>query len=526
MENAKIFRIPKDRNYTCINNKHVFDSNISELASRLLTVVLALPDSWKFTVSGMATMLARGRKAIRKAIANLVQSGYAYVEQPRNEKTGYFENNIYTFYETPEVNPHLNPQQNQEISETPVNRDSIRVPKTEEPSRYDRLGTLSNTNKLNTDKVNKSESVSRQIDKFTPQSNNDGINGEASVADSEIAIILKENTIGIGLEDKQFVEEMIQHLNKAISIGKISLNNAIDKLKTIISTEDSLNSFIKKLHQVCIDSLPNLKYPKAKNSFIRKIIVNKLREYIPESIESNQNITNQTNVSTIQKGQIKTKEEPLNFREMLISLNSSLLREYDINDSIFDNEENFWSYFEDWEDAQVKSCVISEELRHNQTDMQNILKFLMCWNDLESGEFKSFSQYAISYLAEVLQTGKCCGQEINCHNLISYLNYINWGGRDDYERETTEESICDFMECFFRHYCKQIEAYPPKSANRKGYITKMLINYLNGEYQAISAHTHACMKNIGNTQKNTNHNYDENSSLQELYEYERRYYMS
>ncbi|MDE6658067.1 MAG: hypothetical protein K2J88_05735, partial [Oscillospiraceae bacterium] len=64
------------------------------------------------------------------------------------------------------------------------------------------------------------------------------------------------------------------------------------------------------------------------------------------------------------------------------------------------------------------------------------------------------------------------------------------------------------------------------SAIKKGYITKMLINYLNGEYQAISAHTHACMKNIDNTQRNTNYNYGENSSLQDLYEYERRYYMS
>ncbi|MDE5792274.1 MAG: hypothetical protein K2H66_01965, partial [Oscillospiraceae bacterium] len=106
---------------------------------------------------------------------------------------------------------------------------------------------------------------------------------------------------------------------------------------------------------------------------------------------------------------------------------------------------------------------------------------------------------------------------------ISYLNYINFGGKDDYERETTEESICDFMECFFNHYCKQIKAYPPKSANKKGYITKMLISYLSGEYQAISAHTHACMKNIDNTQKNTSHNYTKivnDEKLYELYKYE------
>ncbi|MDE6776383.1 MAG: hypothetical protein K2J25_00450, partial [Oscillospiraceae bacterium] len=390
-------------------------------------------------------------------------------------------------------------------------------PKTEEPSRCDRFGTLSSTNKSNTNEVNKSKSVSRQIDKSTTQSNNDRISSEASVADSKIAIILRENTTEISLEDKQFVEEMIQHLNKAISIGKISLNNAIDKIKAIISTEHSLNSFVKKIHQVCIDSLPNLKYPKAKNSFIRKIIVNQLKEYIPEP---NQNPVEQANnfspESLTQENQIKKPKEettakPLSFREMLISLNSSLLREYDIDDSIFDSEENFWSYFEDLEDAQVKSCVISEELRHNQTNMQNILKFLMGWNTLENGKFKSFSKHIIAYLAEILKTGKCCGKDVNYRNLISYLNYINQGGKDEYEQETTEESICDFMECFFKHYCKQIEIYPPKSSNKKGYITKMLISYLCGEYQAISVHIHARMKNFDDA-----HHYNENDYVRSI----------
>ena len=107
MENAKIFRIPKDRNYTCINNKHVFDSSISELASRLLTAILALPEDWKFTISGMATRLGRGEKGIKKAIKNLIQRGYAHAEQPRG-KNGYFQRNVYTFYETPEINPYFN----------------------------------------------------------------------------------------------------------------------------------------------------------------------------------------------------------------------------------------------------------------------------------------------------------------------------------------------------------------------------------------------------------------------------------
>ena len=531
MENATVIKIPKNGNYTCMNNEHLFDSRISALESRLISVILAVRENWNFTITGMAKILHSGEKTVRKAIAHLAQIGYVHIEQPRDEKTGYFQHNVYTFYETTKVNPHLkkdnsnsNSQENleneNEISGIPENSDFNRRPKTVEPLPHDRKGALSNTNKSNTNKLNSlSVSLVEQTDGLTTQSKNN----------NEIANILKRNTAETSPEDKKFTEEVIYHLNKAVSIGIISLNSAIDKLQAIIDIECSLDSFISKLKQICKDSLPKLRKPKAKDSFIRKIIVNKLREYIPELSESNQEPIKQED-SSLQKSAEKSNEKsitkPLSFRQMISQMQSPLVERYGIDHDMFNSEKDFWSYFEDSEDAQIRNCIIPVEFRHNRKNMKNALKFLMCWNDLENGEFKSFSQHAISYLAEVLQTGKCCGQEVNCHNLISYLNYINQGGKDDYERETTEESICDFMECFFEHYCKQIEAYPPKSANKKGYITKMLISYLSGEYQAISMHTYACMKNIDNTQRNTNYNYNENSSLQDLYEYERRYYMS
>lgn len=38
------------------------------------------------------------------------------------------------------------------------------------------------------------------------------------------------------------------------------------------------------------------------------------------------------------------------------------------------------------------------------------------------------------------------------------------------------------------HYEKQIKSYPPKLANKKGYITKMLINFLRDEYEELNAY--------------------------------------
>ena len=526
MENAKIFRVPKDRDYTCMSNKHLFDSSISELASRVLSVVLALPDNWNFTISGMATMLAKGKKAVKNAIANLIQRGYAYVEQPRDEKTGYYQHNIYTFYESPEVNPHSKefiPQQENSKTENkiPENSDFNRRPKTVEPLPHDRKGALSNTNKSSTNKLN-SQSVSlvEQTDGLITQPKN---NIETSTTELEIVTVLKKNTTEISQE---FAKETAYHLSTAISKGITSLNDVVNKLKEIISVERSLDSFMKKLQKTCNNCLSNLKNPEAKDSFIRSTMVNVLREYKLKSLESFPKFTEQVNnfqQKSAEKSNEKSITKPLSFRQMISQMQSPLVEKYGIDHGMFNSEKDFWSCFEDSEDAQIRKCIIPVEFRHNRKNMKNALKFLMCWNDLENSEFKSFSQHAISYLAEVLQTGKCCGQEVNCHNLISYLNYINFGGKDDYERETTEESICDFMECFFNHYCKQIEAYPPKSANKKGYITKMLISYLSGEYQSISAHTHACMKNIDNTQKNTSHNYTKivnDEKLYELYKYE------
>ena len=181
-------------------------------------------------------------------------------------------------------------------------------------------------------------------------------------------------------------------------------------------------------------------------------------------------------------------------------MKSPLLEKYGINSEIFDNAENFGNYFGwDAEEIEAKYCVIPDFFANNRKNMENALKFLMGWNALEDGEFKSFSNRTISYLAEILETEKYSGKStevINSQNLISYLNYINWGGKDEYDIEHSDESIYDFMYHFFKHYCQQIETYPPYSSNLKGYLTKMIVNYLDGEYQAYSAHTYAALHNL------------------------------
>ena len=547
MKNAEVVRSPKNGNYTCMSNEHVFDTRISELESRLMSVILAVSESWVFTTKGMAKILHRGEKAIKKAVAHLAQVGYAHIEQPREKKTGHYQDNKYTFYETPEVNPHLkkidlesqqqseqNPEN--EILEIPENRDFNRCPKTVEPLRNDRKGVLSNTNKLNTDRLN-SQSVSpvEQTDGLTTQPKN---SNKTSATKMEIITILRKNIIEI---NQEFVENTANYLSSAISKGIISLNAVTDKLNAIISKEHSLDSFMHTIDEKCTHALKNLKHSHAKYNYIRKTVANILREYEPESPELTQPVQQSTKQAdtpqtTVRKNvtntpQGETMPKTLSFRELLIQLHCSLPEKYADEEYYgisFESAEKFWEEFDAYAyDYNVSECTIDEDLRHNPENMENALKFLMGWNTLKSGEFKSFSEYAISCLAEVLQTGKCCREKVNYHNLISYLNYINWGGKDEYERETNEESIYNFMESFFEYYCKKIKEYPP-SSNKKGYLTRMLVNYLKGEYQAYHAHLHANLKNLndclnGDTQKNTSHNYDEFYESCYQRHYDRRY---
>ncbi len=221
-------------------------------------------------------------------------------------------------------------------------------------------------------------------------------------------------------------------------------------------------------------------------------------EYVPEQ-KVYKMPEPETTICATQERKQKSDRKVFTLREMLLLMQCPLVDEEDINSEAFDNEENFWYNF-DWDMIQAEKCSIPESFRHNRTNMENALKLLIGWNELEDSQFKTFTGRTISYLAEVLETGECCGKAVNYHNLISYLNYINWGGKDEYEQMHTEESLYDFMNSFFKHYCRQIVLYPPTSSNTKGYLTRMLINYLNGEYQAGATHVSACIENLNHPQ--------------------------
>jgi len=94
-----IYRTNKITNYTKIDNKYLEDKNISLKAKGLLTLILSLPDSWKFNIKGLCLLCKESKDVVRSAIKELKENHYVEIEK-------YYDDNgrfcyEYCIYEEP-----------------------------------------------------------------------------------------------------------------------------------------------------------------------------------------------------------------------------------------------------------------------------------------------------------------------------------------------------------------------------------------------------------------------------------------
>ena len=71
-----IFRVEKTKNYTVMSNHHLRNQNLSLKAKGLLSIMLSLPDNWKFSTKGLAHICKEGVDAICSAVSELEEHGY------------------------------------------------------------------------------------------------------------------------------------------------------------------------------------------------------------------------------------------------------------------------------------------------------------------------------------------------------------------------------------------------------------------------------------------------------------------
>ena len=125
-----IYRTVKTKDYTTMSNYHFRDNQLSLKAKGLLSLMLSLPDEWKFTEKGIIGMCSDGSSSIKSAIKELKEKGYIVKNRERNNQ-GQFTQGVYDVYEKP-------------LAENPT----VEKPMLEKPIAENQI--LLNTNIINT----------------------------------------------------------------------------------------------------------------------------------------------------------------------------------------------------------------------------------------------------------------------------------------------------------------------------------------------------------------------------------------
>ena len=113
-----IIRVNKTSNYTVLSNYHFKEKKMSLKAKGLLSLMLSLPDSWNYSVSGLVSLSKDGKDSVMSALVELEKFGYLSRERLINDK-GQFAGIEYNIFEQPQPQKPIaeNPIEDKENTE-------------------------------------------------------------------------------------------------------------------------------------------------------------------------------------------------------------------------------------------------------------------------------------------------------------------------------------------------------------------------------------------------------------------------
>ena len=135
-----VFRVERTQNYTVMSNYHLRDKTLSLKAKGLLSLMLSLPETWDYTLAGLARISLEGKDAIRAAVVELEKAGYIHRSQT-TDKAGKFSSNEYIIREYPASHepPPEKPSSAQPLSENPTtDKPSTVSTQTENPTQINK----------------------------------------------------------------------------------------------------------------------------------------------------------------------------------------------------------------------------------------------------------------------------------------------------------------------------------------------------------------------------------------------------
>ena len=71
-----VIRINKTQNYTVMSNYHLKEKDMSLKAKGLLSLMLSLPDSWDYSISGLVPICKENETEIKSILKELEEFGY------------------------------------------------------------------------------------------------------------------------------------------------------------------------------------------------------------------------------------------------------------------------------------------------------------------------------------------------------------------------------------------------------------------------------------------------------------------
>ena len=274
-------------------------------------------------------------------------------------------------------------------------------------------------------------------------------------------------------EFKTFAEQAFRYISEIISSGSADPVEVINQIKVIHSAEKSLIPFMEKMMKYCKKAVKNLKYPKARDSYLKKVILSFLTRYTPVSAEKKNS----------DEGESVGFERAMPFGQMLLEMHHPDVNQNNYQNFPFDTQEHFIEHYgEDCNYWKKEDCYIPESFIVQPMTMLNALNFLFsfCYKKTGDMEFRTFSRECVAYIAESVCTGmRSYKQHISPTVILSKINNLNMGFCG------SGCSLYTFMKSFQYHLKKKLECYSVKS-NYKGYLTTMLLSFLCNEYTAKS----------------------------------------
>ena len=116
-----IFKGGRRRGFTTVYREVAQDRRLSLKARGLFLLLQSLPETWQYTISGLATLAGTGKDQIRSGLAELLKVGYLVKEQAHDE-AGKFAGNIFVLQEEAPLseNPTTVDEQNIPLSGNPI----------------------------------------------------------------------------------------------------------------------------------------------------------------------------------------------------------------------------------------------------------------------------------------------------------------------------------------------------------------------------------------------------------------------